>query len=81
MQPFTVLAPIALNPGSPALQTSATAFNEGSSRSHTIIRITIEASGAGRCWGSSFEGAVLQRQSLEEQCMLMLPDIAALITP
>lgn len=30
----------------PVAQTSATAFNEGSSRSHTIIRITIEASGA-----------------------------------
>jgi hypothetical protein len=31
--------------GNEARKTSATAFNEGSSRSHTIIRITIEASG------------------------------------
>jgi hypothetical protein len=30
--------------GNEARKTSATAFNEGSSRSHTIIRITIEAS-------------------------------------
>lgn len=41
------LTPSACRPACPVpcVQTSATAFNEGSSRSHTIIRITIEASG------------------------------------
>ena len=48
--PLTTCLPACLPGCRP--QTSATAFNEGSSRSHTIIRITIEASGEGQGSGA-----------------------------